>query len=97
MNIRYLSVLAVASILSSSALADEYRGRSIGSSCMGCHGTGSAIPKIILGSPVEYYESVLKSFRDGSRPGTIMGRIAKGYSDEDIAAVAQYFSTMGEK
>jgi sulfide dehydrogenase cytochrome subunit len=37
----------------------------------------------------------MKEFRDDSRPSTIMGRIAKGYTDEEIAAVARYLSSQG--
>jgi cytochrome subunit of sulfide dehydrogenase len=34
----------------------------------------------------------MKSFKDGSRPSTIMGRLAKGYSDAEVAAMAKYFA-----
>ncbi len=78
---------------------ENLRGRTIGSACFGCHGAGSdsgaAIPPIIVGAPAQFIEDSLKAFRQDSRPSTIMGRIAKGYTDEDIAAVAQYFSTLG--
>jgi sulfide dehydrogenase cytochrome subunit len=57
--------------------------------------SGAAIPPIILGAPTAFIESALKGFRDGSRPSTIMGRISKGYTDDDIAAVAEYLSTRG--
>lgn len=97
MRVRYLAALAALSLFCSAAFAeDNYRGRTIGSACFGCHGaggmSGAAIPPIILGAPAEFIESALKEFRDGTRPSTIMGRISKGYTDEDIAAVAQYLS-----
>ena len=37
----------------------------------------------------------MKAFRDGSRPSTIMGRIAKGYTDAEITAMANYISSQG--
>lgn len=100
MRTRYLAVLTALSICGSTAFAaDNYRGRTIGAACFGCHGaggmSGAGIPPIILGAPATFIESALKGFRDGSRPSTIMGRISKGYTDEDIAAVAQYLSTRG--
>ena len=100
MNAKYLAILTVLSICCTTAVAeDDMLGRTIGSACFGCHGAGSAsgaaIPPIILGAPAEYIESSLKEFRDGSRSSTIMQRIAKGYTDEEIAAVAKYFSTQG--
>ena len=78
---------------------DDLRGRTIASACFGCHGaaseSGAAIPPIIVGAPAQFIEGSLKAFREDRRPSTIMGRIAKGYTDEDIAAVAQYFSALG--
>jgi len=89
MRAKGLAVLAVFGLVCNAA------------SCFGCHGAGgfggAAIPPVILGVPPEYIETSLKAFRDGSRPSTIMQRIAKGYSDEDIAAVAKYFSAQGGK
>ena len=35
---------------------------------------------------------ILRDFRDGKRPATIMHQLSKGYSDEQIAAIATYFA-----
>jgi sulfide dehydrogenase cytochrome subunit len=35
------------------------------------------------------------AFRSGKRSGTVMNRIAKGYSDEDIELLAGYLATQG--
>ena len=32
------------------------------------------------------------AFRAGQRPGTIMPRIAKGFSDDEIAAIAAWYA-----
>ena len=95
------ATLLVALILFTSlaSAADELRGRSIAAACYGCHGpgaaSGAAIPPILQGAPKEYIMNILMAFRDGSRSGTIMNRIAKGYTDADIAAVAEHFSRQG--
>jgi len=94
-----LTVLTVLCLLAGAVPAeDSLRGRTIAAACFGCHGpgtaSGAAIPPIILGAPAPFIEKALKSFRDGTRSSTIMQRIAKGYSDEDIAAVARYFASM---
>jgi cytochrome c553 len=34
----------------------------------------------------------MKMYRDGKRPATIMHQIAKGYTDEEIVALADYFA-----
>lgn len=100
MKIRILAAFAAVCVLPGIVHADDnLRGRTIASACFGCHGasgmSGAAIPPIIIGAPAQYIEGALKAFREGSRPATIMDRIAKGYSDEDITAVAEYFSALG--
>ena len=65
--------------------------------CAGCHGTdgqsaGPASP-IIAGMWGEFFTDMMKAYRDGSAYSTIMGRIAKGYTDEEIEAMAGYFAS----
>ncbi len=63
--------------------------------CIGCHGpdgrgvTGG-IP--IAGRDRAELVAIMTAFRANERPGTIMGRIARGYTDAEIAAVAEHFS-----
>ena len=64
--------------------------------CVGCHGpegssVGPAIPSI-AGVSAEYFNTVMKEYKDGTRYGTIMDRIAKGYTDEEIALMGDYFA-----
>ena len=33
----------------------------------------------------------MKLFAENKKPGTIMGRISRGYTDEDIAELATWF------
>jgi cytochrome subunit of sulfide dehydrogenase len=59
--------------------------------CAGCHGPDgrgfTPIPSIAGRSAGSLKETLL-AFRSGSRPSTVMGRLAKGYSDAEIEAVA---------
>lgn len=61
-------------------------------SCSGCHGPGGhspgAIPSL-SGRSAEALAELMRGFRDGKRPATVMDRIAKGYSDAEIDAVAR--------
>lgn len=72
-------------------------GEILGQSCMACHGTRGAstqqaIP--IIGGQNDVYISLsMKAYRAGTRPSTIMERIAKGYSTKEIDALAAYFSS----
>jgi sulfide dehydrogenase cytochrome subunit len=72
-------------------------GRTIGVSCAGCHGTDGrslgAIPSL-SGMTAGEIEAAMLAFREDKRPGTIMNRIAKGYTNNDIAVVAEYFANL---
>ncbi len=64
--------------------------------CAGCHGTdgastGPATPSIAGMSEVYMVDS-MKAFKSGERPSTVMGRIAKGYSEEEFKLMASVFA-----
>lgn len=71
----------------------------LGNACAGCHGphgvSGGATPSL-QGLPAAYIVSAMNTFKDGSRPSTIMGRIAKGYSDADIEELGKFFAAGGK-
>ena len=97
---RALAALAICWMIAAPSQAvDEYTGRTIGSACFACHGAAgaskSSIPPIIIGVPAAYIVRQLQDFRDDKRYSTIMGRIARGYTDEEIIAVAEYISSQG--
>lgn len=63
--------------------------------CANCHGTdgkaASAIPPL-AGRDRAYLEQSMQAFKTGARPATIMHQLAKGYTDEEIAVLAEYFA-----
>lgn len=63
--------------------------------CVNCHGVdgrgAGAIPSI-AGKPAEALLQSLKEFKSGSRQATVMDRLAKGYSDEQLRSLASYFA-----
>jgi sulfide dehydrogenase cytochrome subunit len=68
----------------------------LANTCTGCHGIdgvskGPATPSI-AGMSAEYLTTVLKAYKSGEASSTIMQRIAKGYSDEELAQVAEVYS-----
>lgn len=70
--------------------------RMLAETCAGCHGTdgqsvGPASPTI-AGMNAEYFVEIMQGFRSGEIYSTIMGRLAKGYSDEEIALMAGFFA-----
>ena len=36
--------------------------------------------------------AAMQAFRNGSRPSTVMDRIAKGFSDDEIKSIATWFA-----
>jgi cytochrome subunit of sulfide dehydrogenase len=85
----------VAQVTSSGATA--LRERALAASCAQCHGTdgraaaGSTLPAL-AGQPAAYLADQMQAFKAGSRPGTVMPQLAKGYTDAQIAQLAAYFS-----
>ncbi|MGA0611928.1 c-type cytochrome [Caldimonas sp. KR1-144] len=75
--------------------------RSLAATCANCHGTdGAAAPGgpmyRLAGLKAEFITEQLQAFRDGKRPATVMHQLAKGYSDEQIAALAAYFAAQAK-
>jgi len=70
-------------------------GRNIAANCANCHGTnGHAISGMpsLAGWPRGEVARMLREFRDGKRPATIMNQIAKGYTEAQIDAVSDFFT-----
>jgi sulfide dehydrogenase cytochrome subunit len=61
--------------------------------CSGCHAVparpGAAIPPIHDSAPAAIAEA-MRAYRTGERSGTVMNRIARGFSDEESAAIAAW-------
>jgi len=74
------------------------------SMCIGCHaipGYQASFPQVyrvpkIGGQSQQYLEAALKDYRQGNRNHPTMVGIAKGLTDEQIAAVAAYYAARGK-
>jgi len=66
--------------------------------CTTCHGKDGVglTPDAphIAGQPAMYLQSQLRAFRNGTRKHEVMAVIAKMLSDEDIAALAAWYSSV---
>ena len=66
--------------------------------CAACHGATGVNPNPmypnLAGQKVGYLFQQLKDFRDGKRQGTVMPNMANGLTDEQIAALAGYISSL---
>lgn len=64
--------------------------------CATCHAPGAPAPQPLPrleGMPAEYAVKELLDFRRGTRPSPVMGAIAKGLTDGDIASIARYYAS----
>ena len=71
----------------------------LGNACGPCHGTDGKSPGAIpslSGKSAGYIIQRMLEFKAGSREGTVMNRIAKGYTDAEIAALAEHFAAVAQ-
>jgi cytochrome c553 len=78
-------LLALAAVAASAAEAPPGA-----SSCLGCHGReGAAIPSL-RGRDAAEVVAAMRAFREGTRPATLMDRLAKGFSEAETQAIAAW-------
>jgi sulfide dehydrogenase cytochrome subunit len=87
----FLAGLAVAC----PAAEQDQAARSLAANCTGCHGpngiSSGAIPTL-AGLERAYIVTAMQEFKAGTRQATVMHQHAKGYTDQEIEVLAQYFS-----
>jgi sulfide dehydrogenase cytochrome subunit len=92
--------IAVALVIGASftdgpARAEMPSGAVLANTCFSCHGTDGksvgAMPTI-AGKTESFITEKLTAFKSGEIEATIMNRIAKGFTDAEIAALAKFFS-----
>jgi len=77
------------------AQADANTGRYVAANCTNCHGTAGvakAPMPSLAGQKKESIAEQMREFRDGKRMATVMHQIAKGYTDAQIDAMADFFA-----
>jgi cytochrome subunit of sulfide dehydrogenase len=75
---------------SAAGLADAPPGAT---SCSGCHPPGpveTSVPRLVGRSPADIV-AAMHGFKSGQTASTVMGRIAKGFSDDEIKAIAEWY------
>ena len=91
-----LALAVGAMTISAAASAAGPDAAMLSNACAGCHGThggsaGLTMPSLAGQSKTAIVEA-MKKFRSGDRPATVMGRLAKGYTDEQIDLIGDFFS-----
>jgi cytochrome c553 len=102
MSVRSLLAVAVVGLVlsvSAEAAGDAVRGKTLGYTCLGCHGIENyksvyptfAVPRL-RGQLPEYIEAALKAYRKGERSHATMHAHASSLSDQDILDIAAYLA-----
>jgi cytochrome subunit of sulfide dehydrogenase len=93
MRIPVVAAIVLASI--ATALAASPEPPAGAASCTGCHavnaGVESPIPRLVGRNAAEM-AAQMQAFKTGRQPSTVMDRIAKGFSDAEIEAIAAWYA-----
>ncbi len=95
MKTPWIFLLSGALISTNACAADANHARYLASTCANCHGTdGKSVGSVasLAGQSANDILTKLSEFKDGTRPATIMHQIAKGYTDEQLKLIAEFFS-----
>ena len=99
MMVRWIAAVLVASspALATAQGQEALNVRSLAATCASCHGTngraaeGSAVPSL-AGTPRAQMIAQMAAFKPGTRSATVMHQLSKGYTDAQIAQLADYFA-----
>jgi cytochrome c553 len=62
--------------------------------CSGCHAGGrtadTTVPRLNGRNPADIV-TAMQAFKSGQLPSTVMDRIAKGFSDDEVKAIAAWY------
>ena len=100
MNRKMALIGVLSTLMSGTALAqsvDSLQVRSWAAACANCHGTNGqaqAGNESLAGVSKDDLVKKLMDFKSGRKPATIMHQLSKGYSDEQLNAIAGYFASI---
>lgn len=99
-SLKRLLVLSALTVVTNAGFAagDAEKGKAKSVTCAACHGTNgiSMIPNYpnLAGQKELYLVDAIKAYRDGTRKNPVMSPMAANLSDEDIANLAAYYSSL---
>jgi cytochrome c553 len=87
-----LITAAVLALIGYSAYAEAPPGAA---SCSGCHPTSKSVatpvPRLNTSDAAQIV-TAMQDFRSGRRSATVMDRIAKGFTDQEIRAISTWYA-----
>jgi cytochrome c553 len=99
-NTRLFSAIALSvALIGPAAAAGPADAPPGATSCSGCHPAArlvdTMVPRLIGRDPATIV-TAMEAFRSGQLPSTVMARIAKGFSDDEIKAIAAWYGAQKE-
>ncbi len=93
-----IGLFAAGAIQAAGTHAADAKTESLANTCNACHGmngvsVGPNMPSI-GGLSESYLYAVMQQWKNGERYSATMGRHFKGYSDQELDAIAKYFSQL---
>ena len=90
-----IGAIALMAALAAPAAAQPQPTTLLAGACQGCHGVTGAgaqgIPAIAQTMTRAEFVAAMQEFRANRREATVMGRIARGYTDAEFAALAAHY------
>lgn len=94
----FLTVAVLCLPMASYAAGDAAAGKSKSTACVACHGaegiSANGMWPNLAGQKSAYLIKQMKDFRDGKRKDPMMSPMASNLSDDDIANLAAYYSSL---
>lgn len=87
---RCLPLIGAISMFAVETCLAELDARAIALNCHNCHSAESTQIPSLTSLSSEQIDRMLLDYKYDKTPATLMPRIAKGYSDEELKAVADY-------
>jgi cytochrome c553 len=95
-----VALVALSINLPTAMAGDAAAGKSRAAACGACHGAAGISANDmwpnLAGQKETYLAKQMKAFRDGARKDPMMGPMAAGLSDDDVANLAAYYSSLGK-
>lgn len=96
--------LAAALLIGVAHAEDPNLARNLAATCANCHGTdgrtvdGDGFGEMVslAGMPAAEILEKINDYRSGDLPATIMHQIAKGYTDEQLRLIADFFAAQAK-
>ena len=90
------ALLGLSPIAAAQAPGGDRQARTWAAACAACHGTDGRAQgnmPVLAGRNADELLQILLAFRSGQRqPATVMHQHAKGYTDDELRRLAQYFA-----